>query len=293
MPFGGRHSADLRRQGERRFEHVVTEGSFGTGFPLAVRNLTVRYGPVVALAGVSLEVPRGAVYVLLGRTGAGKTSLARCLLGSQKPTAGEAIFLGRNTWPSLLGKLVRRLGVPPRVRPGELPTGEDPLRGLPLALGARPEALVLDDPTAGFDPAAARTFFQELARGRAPGTTVLLLTADPEGAGRIATHVGILREGRLAVSGEIRDVLSRFRRIRYRNEVTEERTAYGTELDAFDAVRVKVRGWGVEAVVSNFDDAVFATLAATEGVVDAEAEALSLGEIFLAVAGERPSSGGP
>lgn len=271
----------------------VTEESSGADSPLAVRNLTVRYGRVMALAGVSLEVPLGAVYVLLGRAGAGKSSLARCLLGLQKPTAGEAIFLGRNARPSLLAKLLRRLGAPRRARPSELPEGEDPLRGLSLALGSRPEALVLDDPTAALGPAAARAFFQELARGRAPGTTVLLLTADAEGAGRIATHVGILREGRLAVSGEIGDLLRRFRRIRYRNEVTEERTAYGTELDAFDAVRVKVRGWGVEAIVSNFDDDVFTALAATEGVVDAEAEALSLGEIFLAVAGERPSPGGP
>ena len=266
---------------------------FGSESPLSVRNLTVRYGRVVALAGVSLEIPRGAVYVLLGRAGAGKSSLARCLLGSQKPTAGEAFYLGRNARRSLLAKLLRRLGVAPRIPPGELPKGEAPLTGLARAFGSRPEALVLDEPTGALDPAAARAFFKELARGRPPGTTVLLLTSDPEGAGRIATHVGILREGRLAVSGEIGEVLRGFRRIRYRNEVTEERTAYGTELDAFDAVRVKVRGWGVDAVVSNFDDEAFAALTATEGVVDAEAEALSLGDIFLAVAGGQLKREGP
>jgi ABC-2 type transport system ATP-binding protein len=271
----------------------VTQGSFDTDFPLAVRNLTVRYGRVVALAGVSLEIPRGALYVLLGGAGAGKSSLAGCLLGSQKPTSGEAFFLGRNPRWRPLAKLFRRLGVTGRIPPPELPKGEAPLSGLSRALGSRPEALVLDDPTALLDPSAALAFFQELARARLGGTTVLLLTSDPDGAARIATHVGILREGRLAVSGEIGDVLRRFRRIRYRNEVTEDRTAYGTELDAFDAVRVKVRGWGVEAVVSNFDEDAFAALAATEGVVDAEAEALSLREIFLAVAAKRPSPAGP
>jgi len=48
---------------------------------------------------------------------------------------------------------------------------------------------------------------------------------------------------------------------------------------------VKVRGWGVEATVSNFSDDAFASFAATEGIVDAESEALSLEEIFVAVAG--------
>ncbi len=271
----------------------MTEKGIGIESPLALRNLTVRYGRVVAVAGVSLEVPRGALYVLLGRAGAGKSSLARCLLGSQRPTSGEAFFLGRNPRPRFLAKLLDRLRVPGRSTPTGLPKGEDPLRRLSLALASRPEALVLDDPTAHLDPATARTFLQELARRRPSGTTVLLLTSDPDGAGRIATHVGILRDGRLAASGEIGDILRRFRRIRFRNEVTEERTTYGAELDAFDAVRVKVRGWGVEAVVSNFDDEAFAALAATDGVVDAEAEALSLAEIFLAVAGGRPSPGEP
>jgi hypothetical protein len=49
---------------------------------------------------------------------------------------------------------------------------------------------------------------------------------------------------------------------------------------------VRVRGWGVEAVVSDYDDDAFAGFAGQDGVVDAEASAMSLEEIFLAVAGE-------
>jgi len=78
----------------------------------------------------------------------------------------------------------------------------------------------------------------------------------------------------------------RFRRLRYANEATEERTEFGQELAAFDAVRVKVRGWGVEAIVSNYADESFARFTALEGVVDAESSALSLEEIFVAIAGE-------
>jgi ABC-type multidrug transport system ATPase subunit len=45
--------------------------------------LTVRYGKLIAVDDLSLEVPKGAVYALLGRNGSGKSSTVRCLLGQQ------------------------------------------------------------------------------------------------------------------------------------------------------------------------------------------------------------------
>ncbi len=78
---------------------------------------------------------------------------------------------------------------------------------------------------------------------------------------------------------------ARFRRIRYANRLTETRTAFGTELDAFHAERVRVRGWGIEAIVSNFDETAFEHFRAIDGVENAAAEALPLEEIFLALVG--------
>ena len=49
---------------------------------------------------------------------------------------------------------------------------------------------------------------------------------------------------------------------------------------------MKVRGWGIDAVVSNFDEAAFERFRQIDGVDDASAEALPLEEIFLAIAGE-------
>ena len=83
--------------------------------------------------------------------------------------------------------------------------------------------------------------------------------------------------------------LGRARRIRYGNAASETRTAFGTELDAFDALRVKVRGWGIDAVVSNYEDSSFERFRRTDGVEGAEASSMSLEEIFLAVAGESPA----
>jgi ABC-2 type transport system ATP-binding protein len=280
----------------------------------------------VALSDVSLRVPHGSVYALLGRNGAGKSSLVRCLLGEQKPAEGDATLFGMSAWTTrakamarlgvvpeepdappemtatalaaffarlypawdaaAVTERLRRFAVPDRVPFGSLSKGQKGMLQLSLALGSRPEALVLDDPTLGLDPVARRAFFEELVGELADrGTTVLLTTHDLAGVEGMATHVGILREGRLVLDEELEALKGRFRRIRYANEVTEDRTEYGKELDAFDAVRVKVRGWGIEAVVSNYSDEAFAAFAATEGVVDAEAGALSLEEIFVAVAG--------
>jgi ABC-type multidrug transport system ATPase subunit len=120
--------------------------------------------------------------------------------------------------------------------------------------------------------------------------TVVLLTDDPRRASGVlgtspSARVGFLLEGRLVVEDALAALLSRFRRIRYVNEITEARTEYGNELDLFDAVRVKVRGWGVDAVVSNYDAAAFERFRATEGVREARADPLTLEEIFAAVAG--------
>ena len=112
----------------------------------------------------------------------------------------------------------------------------------------------------------------------------LLLTGEPRrGAG--ADRIGFLAGGRLVLEDALPELLARFRRIRYVNEMTETRTEYGNELDLFDAVRVKVRGWGVDAIVSNFDAAAFDRFRATDGVRDARADPLTVEEIFEAVAG--------
>ena len=161
---------------------------------------------------------------------------------------------------------------------------------LAVALGHQPELLILDDPTLGLDVVARKALYEELVGELADrGTTVFITTHDLSGIEGIATRVGILKDGRLVLDEDAETLKSRFRRIRYGNQITETRAAYGTELDAFEAVKVKVRGWGVDAVVSNYDDVSFERFRQTDGVVEAEVVPMSLEEIFLAVAGEAPA----
>jgi ABC-2 type transport system ATP-binding protein len=62
---------------------------------IQTNNLTKQYGPVTAVANLSLRVSRGEIYAFLGLNGAGKTTTIRMLLGMVKPSAGEAVLLGR------------------------------------------------------------------------------------------------------------------------------------------------------------------------------------------------------
>jgi ABC-2 type transport system ATP-binding protein len=74
--------------------------------------LTVRYGRTTAVDAVSLDVPKGSVFALLGRNGAGKSSLLRCLLGWQKATDGRCELLGEDPW-NRRANLMERVGVVP------------------------------------------------------------------------------------------------------------------------------------------------------------------------------------
>ena len=300
--------------------------------PVAFDRVTVRYGRMTACAGISLSVPRGSVYALLGRNGAGKSSLVRCLLGQQRATEGQALLFGNDSWTTRLPAMASigvvpeepdappamtvaqiadffaglyaswdaagvssrldRFGIPRQTLFARLSKGQKAQVMLALALGHSPEVLVLDDPTLGLDVIARRAFYEELVGELADrGTTVFLTTHDLSGVEGIATHVGILKEGELVLDEELEALKSRFRRIRYGNERTETRTAYGIELDSFDAVRVRARGWGIDAVVSNYDDRSFERFRHFDGVLDAEAASLSLEEIFVAVAGEEKGEG--
>jgi ABC-type multidrug transport system ATPase subunit len=148
----------------------------------AFAGVTVRYGRSVAADAVTFDVAAGQVYALLGRNGAGKSSLVRCLLGMQKPSAGAALLFGTDAWRTRAANAAR------------------------AGAGARagPELLVLDDPTLGFDEIARRELWEELVGELAErGVTMLLTTHDLAGVEGIANRVGILVGGRLAVDEPI------------------------------------------------------------------------------------------
>jgi ABC-2 type transport system ATP-binding protein len=195
---------------------VVSLGAAAAAPAIAVHDLELRYGRTAALRGVSLQVRPGTVYALLGRNGAGKSSLLRALLGLKKPSRGTMELLGHEPWRQR-AQVLPRLGVVPedddapadvalrelarfhqRLYPrwdqagfeariagwgldarkpvGSFSKGQRKLAQLALALGHEPELLVLDDPTLGLDAVARRQVFDEVVGSLAERGLTVLLT---------------------------------------------------------------------------------------------------------------------
>lgn len=284
---------------------------------IEVSNVTIRYGQKVAADDVTLTVPRGSVYALLGRNGAGKSSLVRSLLGQQKPQRGSIRLFGDDIWKrrsTLMERVgvvneeadappemtvnalarfcarlyrrwdrkevdlrLERFGVDPNARFGALSKGQKKQMLLALALAMSPDLLVLDDPTMGLDVVARQSLFDEVIAELADrGITIFLTTHDLAGIETLADRVAIMKDGRLVLEEEIEALKGRFRRIRFAAKPV------ALQESALRATLVRNWGSGAEAIVTNYDDVAFERLHST----NAEVSALSLEEIFIAVAGE-------
>ena len=220
--------------------------------PIEASGLGKRYGRNWALQDCSLHVPAGRIAALVGPNGAGKTTFLGLAAGLLRPTAGEVRVFGRTPQehPLLLldrvgfvaqdtpmygdfsvADMIRfgremnlrwdqktvearlaRLGIPLDRKIGRLSGGMRSQVALTLALGKRPELLLLDEPVARLDPLARREFMQSLTEAVAEsGTTVLLsshLVADLE---RVCDYLIIINSGQVQVAGGIDDLLAAHR----------------------------------------------------------------------------------
>src|SRR5687767_11212163 len=62
---------------------------------LEVAGMTMRFGAFTALQGASMRVQAGSFHALLGENGAGKSTLVKCVIGYQRPTAGDVVLDGK------------------------------------------------------------------------------------------------------------------------------------------------------------------------------------------------------
>jgi len=79
-------------------------------YVLKTNALSKQYGKFKALDGLSMNVPKGAIYGFVGRNGAGKTTLIRLICGLQSPTSGEYALYGVDSRDKKIGKVRRRMG---------------------------------------------------------------------------------------------------------------------------------------------------------------------------------------
>lgn len=79
-------------------------------YVLKTSALSKRYKDFKALDGLSMNVPKGAIYGFIGRNGAGKTTLIRLICGLQEPTSGEYTLYGRKSTDKEMVRSRRRMG---------------------------------------------------------------------------------------------------------------------------------------------------------------------------------------
>jgi len=292
---------------------------------IRIAGMSVRYGRRVAVDAASLEVPRGSVYALLGRNGAGKSSLVRCALGQQRASGGHAEVLGEDSWkhrtrlmerigvvaeeadapPEMrVHQLARfcaslysrwdektfdvrlgRFGIAPRARFGDLSKGQKKQVSLALALATGPELIVLDDPTLGLDVVARKSLFEEVIADLADRGTTIFLTTHD-----LAGVEGIA--DRVAIMSGGRIVLDEELEAlkgRFRR-IRFAAQPLALEAASFRTAMVRRWGTGTEAIVSNYDDLTFERLRTNATIQSADVSAMSLEEIFIAVTGEGGNS---
>ena len=281
-----------------------------------VSGLVKRFDTRAVLDSIDLRVPRGQVIGLLGLNGSGKSTLIKCLLGLLKADEGTATVLGTDAWQLADGEkarigyvpqeatlypwltvrqtvayvssfysswdrawgdeLLRRWDLPLGQLVGPLSVGQKQQLALVLALGHRPELLILDEPVASLDPVARRWFLETVLETAADGAgTVLFSTHITSDLERVASHVALLREGKVMFHDEIDVLKDRVKRLRI-----EAAADLPADLHLPGTLRQEVRGRQALVTVDGVDAALVSGIRdrfAAEVIVDT----LNLEEIFL------------
>jgi ABC-2 type transport system ATP-binding protein len=178
------------------FDNVLADNA------IEARGLGRKFGKFEAVKNVSLTVPKGTVFGLLGVNGAGKSTIIKMVMGHLRPTTGEIRVLGRALGEDLLGirrrvayvsenrylyewmtveetvgftrafhetwddrkaaDLLKRFSLPPEKKVRQLSRGNRARLCLLLALSFNPELIILDEPTSGLDPIVRRDFIENI-----------------------------------------------------------------------------------------------------------------------------------
>ncbi len=169
---------------------------------LNLKKVCKNFGTKQVLRSVDFEVKESTIMGLVGKNGAGKTTMIKCLLGLLRPDEGEAAVFNEDPW-NLNGEIKHRIGYVPQTLVGfrwmktgnlleytgsfyskwntekvnllisewgldansrisALSEGERQKLSIILAMGHEPDLLVLDEPVASLDPSARRQFLKQL-----------------------------------------------------------------------------------------------------------------------------------
>ncbi len=211
-----------------------------------------RFGRLEAIEDLSLRVPEGSVFALIGPNGTGKTTTIRMLMNILRPDRGDINMLGtpshrlapkdferigyvsegqklpdgltlaqyfaylRSLYPSwdsgLEKELCAQFELPPSRRIGHLSHGMRMKTLLVGALAFRPKLLVLDEPLSGLDTLVRDELVNGLLQ-QASDTTILISSHELAEIESFTTHVAFMQNGRLLLQEGIESLQARFREV--------------------------------------------------------------------------------
>lgn len=219
---------------------------------IEIDNIWKRFGRFDALEGLSLTVPEGSAFALIGANGAGKSTTIKILMNLIEASRGTAKVLGVDsrdisrqqlaqigyvsenqelpprlkvgdylaylrrlypTWDQSLEKsLLKQLELPLERKIGHLSHGMRIKMALACALAYRPRLLVLDEPFSGLDPLVRKEFMESLM-GQAGETTILISSHELGELENTATHVAFIDRGKVAFQESMDVLTSRVRKV--------------------------------------------------------------------------------
>ncbi|MBW8368865.1 MAG: ABC transporter ATP-binding protein [Arenimonas sp.] len=290
---------------------------------------TKRYGPVLALDAVDLEVRDGEVLAVLGANGAGKSTALGLLTGRLSPDGGRVQLFGRDPREPAarrgIGVMLQDGDLPDTLRvaehvklfssyyPSPRPVAETlALAGLAdlakrpygalsggqkrrvefaLAICGRPPLLFVDEPTVGLDVEARRNFWAVLRQLRDEGAGIVLTTHYLEEADALADRIVLMAGGRVLAQDTPAGIKSRAdgKRVRARTALAP------AAMQRWPGVVSLSVESGITDVLTRDAEALLRHwLAADDGLRDLEVRPLSLEEAFLTLtAGRAPAPSCP
>lgn len=290
---------------------------------ISLQGVSKRFGRTHALEHVSLNIPPGVVFALLGENGAGKTTMIRILTGFLNPDDGTASVLGHScskggqeirrqigyvsdapalydwmtseeigwftsafyseAFTSRYIELLAAFDVPSGVKLKHLSKGQRAKVALALATAHDPQLLILDEPTSGLDPMVRRQFLESMVDRAALGRTVLLSSHQISEVERVADWVAILHQGHLKLVQPL-DELKRSTSI---VTATLDNASSTVPLPPGVVLSESQNGRQMRWVVQNLPDDWKSKFEGEPGVSDLSSKHPTLEEVFIAVCDTR------
>ena len=297
-------------------------GSTITMSPLArLAGVRKRYGAVVALDGLDLEVRGGEVLALLGPNGAGKSTSIALMLGLATADEGRVQLFDRDPREldarAGIGVMLQTAGIPetlkvrelievtrsyyaePRSiadcvalagldgllerRYGRLSGGQQRRVQFAMAVCGRPKLLFLDEPTTGLDIDARQRLWSAIRELVADGAGVVLTTHYLEEAEALADRVVVVNGGRVVAQGSVAQIRARVsqRRVRCRSRLEASHVA------AWPGVQSAVReGERLEIGAEAVEAVVYRLLTEDPTLADLEIIRAGLADAFVEITKE-------